>query len=144
MQQRSPAQIYALVFGAVLVVAGIVGFFYSSSFGSPGEVDAVFGILDVNGWHNIVHIATGALGLLAAGAGYHYARQYAYGLGVVYIAIAIWGFIIGSGDSILGFFPVNTEDNFLHLLIGIAGVGAGLATPATEAPTTATASTPAV
>ena len=132
------------MFGAVLVVAGIVGFFYSSSFGSPGEVDAVFGILDVNAWHNIVHIATGALGLLAAAGGYHYARQYAYGLGVVYIAIAIWGFIIGSGDSILGFFPVNTEDNFLHLLIGIAGVGAGLATPATEAPTTATASTPAV
>jgi hypothetical protein len=136
MQERSPAQIYALVFGAVLVVAGIVGFFYSSAFGSPGEVDEVFGILGVNGWHNLVHIATGALGLLAAAGGYYYARQYAYGLGVVYIAIAIWGFIIGSGDSILGFIPVNTEDNFLHLLIGIAGVGAGLATPATPAPST--------
>ena len=130
------------MFGAVLVVAGIVGFFYSSSFGSPGEVDAVFGILDVNAWHNIVHIATGALGLLAAAGGYHYARQYAYGLGVVYIAIAIWGFIIGSGDSILGFIPVNTEDNFLHLLIGIAGVGAGLATPATQAPSTTATSSP--
>ena len=114
MQERSPAQIYALVFGALLVVAGIVGFFYSSDFGSPGNVDDVFGILAVNGWHNLVHIA-----------------------------IAIWGFIIGSGDSILGFIPVNTEDNFLHLLIGIAGVGAGLATPATQAPTTG-ASSPAV
>ena len=140
MQQRSPAQIYALLFGAVLVVAGIVGFFYSSDLGSPGNVDDVFGILAVNGWHNLVHIATGALGLLAAAGGYHYARQYAYGLGVVYIAIAIWGFIIGSGDSILGFIPVNTEDNFLHLLIGIAGVGAGLATPATQEPTTAVSS----
>jgi hypothetical protein len=143
MQERSPAQIYALLFGTVLVVAGIVGFFYSSDFGSPGHVDDVFGILGVNGWHNIVHIATGALGLLAAAGGYHYARQYAYGLGVVYIAIAIWGFIIGSGDSLLGFIPVNTEDNFLHLLIGVAGVGAGLATPATQAPTT-TASSAAV
>jgi uncharacterized protein DUF4383 len=143
MQERSPAQIYALLFGTVLVVAGIVGFFYSSDFGSPGDVDDVFGILGVNGWHNIVHIATGALGLLAAGGGYHYARHYAYGLGVVYIAIAIWGFIIGSGDSLLGFIPVNTEDNFLHLLIGVAGVGAGLATPATQSPTTE-ASSPAV
>jgi Domain of unknown function (DUF4383) len=136
MQERSPAQIYALLVGAVLVVAGIIGFFYSASFGSPGHVDDVLGILDVNAWHNLVHIATGALGLLAAAGGYHYARQYAYGLGVVYIAIAIWGFIIGSGDSILGFIPINTEDNFLHLLIGIAGVGAGLATPATPAPST--------
>ena len=143
MQERSPAQIYALVFGVVLVGAGIMGFFYSSAFGSPGEVDAVLGILDVNGWHNIVHIATGALGLLALSGGYHYARQYALGLGVVYIAIAIYGFILGSGESLLGFIPVNTEDNFLHLGIGIAGVGAGLATPATEAPSTAATSPPA-
>src|SRR3954447_11476093 len=143
MEERSPAQIYALLFGTVLVVAGIVGFFYSSDFGSPGNVDDVFGILGVNGWHNIVHIATGALGLLAAAAASPPPRQYAYGLGAVYIAIAIWGFIIGSGESILGFIPINTEDNFLHLLIGIAGVGAGLATPATQSPTTTAAGPPA-
>jgi hypothetical protein len=137
MEERSPAQLYALIFGVVLVGAGIVGFFYSAAFGSPGKVDAVLGILDVNAWHNIVHIATGALGLLAFAGGYEYARKYAYGLGAVYIAVAIWGFIIGGGESILGFIPVNTEDNFLHLLIGIAGIGAGLATPATEAPLTA-------
>jgi uncharacterized protein DUF4383 len=141
MQERSPAQIYALLFGVVLVAVGIIGFFYSSDFGSPGDVDPVLGILDVNGWHNIVHIATGALGLLAFAGGYSYARQYALGLGAVYIAIAIYGFIIGDGESLLGFIPVNTEDNFLHLLIGIAGIGAGAATPATERPST-TASTP--
>jgi hypothetical protein len=121
MQGKSPAQIYALVVGATLVVAGIIGFFYSSAFGSPGDVDGVFGILDVNGWHNVVHIATGALGLLAVG---YAARTYALGLGIVYIVIAIWGFIIGDGDSILGFIPVNTEDNVLHALIGVAGIGA--------------------
>ena len=27
---------------------------------------------------------------------------------------------------------MNTEDNILHLLLGIAGIGAGLATPARE------------
>jgi hypothetical protein len=59
--ETSPARVYALVFGAVLVVAGIIGFFYSSDFGSPGKVDGVLGILDVNGWHNVVHIATGVL-----------------------------------------------------------------------------------
>ena len=133
MQARSPAQLYALIFGAVLTVAGIIGFFYNSTFTSNKSVhDDVFGILAVNGWHNVVHIATGALGLLAVG---YAARAYALGLGVVYIAVAIWGFIIGSGDSILSIVPVNTEDNVLHLLIGIAGIGAYLATPApAEAP----------
>jgi hypothetical protein len=138
MQERSPAQIYALLFGVVLVAAGIMGFFYNSTFTSDKSVrDAVLGILDVNGWHNMVHLATGALGLFAYSRGYSYARTYAFGLGVVYIAVAIWGFIIGNGDSILSIIPVNTEDNFLHLLIGIAGIGAGLATPAEPAPTTA-------
>ena len=68
MEHSSPARLYAGLVGATLVVAGIIGFFYSSDFGSPGDVDAVFGILDVNGWHNVVHILTGALGLLAFGA----------------------------------------------------------------------------
>ncbi len=133
MEGRSPAQLYALVFGVVLVGAGIVGFFYSAEFGSPGKVDGVFGILDVNGWHNVVHIATDLLGLAAFSAGAAASRTYALGLGVVYIVVAIWGFIIGDGESILGFIPVNTEDNVLHALIGIAGVAAGLMTPATTA-----------
>ena len=126
MQNASPARLYALVFGAVLVVAGIIGFFYESTFTDDKTVrDSVFGILDVNGWHNVVHIATGALGLLAFASGAYAARTYALGLGVVYIAVAIWGFIVGDGDSILSIVPVNTEDNVLHLVIGLAGVAAG-------------------
>ena len=129
MEGSSPARLYATLVGGTLVVAGIIGFFYSASFNTnPADVDDVFGILSVNGWHNMVHILTGALGLLVAG---YAARQYALGLGVVYIVIAVWGFIIGSGDFILGFIPVNTEDNFLHLILGVVGVGAGLTTPAT-------------
>lgn len=129
--ESSPARIYAGLVGATLAVAGIVGFFYSSSFGSPGDVHTMFGIFDVNGWHNILHILTGVLGLLAFGAGTYAARQYALAVGVVYIVIAIWGFIVGSGDQILGVVPVNTGDNVLHLLIGVTGLLAGLATAET-------------
>jgi uncharacterized protein (UPF0333 family) len=135
MPNASPAGLYALVFGVVLVVAGIVGFFYESTFTDDKSVrDAVFGILDVNGWHNVVHIATGALGLLAFAAGAYAARTYAFGLGAVYIAVAVWGFVVGDGDSILSIVPVNTEDNILHLLIGVAGLAAGAASPAAGAP----------
>ncbi len=128
MNGRTPAQLYALLVGGTLVAAGIIGFFYSSAFGSPGEVDDVFGILSVNGWHNVVHIATGALGLLALS--YGAARSYALLLGVVYIVVAAWGFVIGDGESILGFIPVNTEDNVFHTLLAVAGLGAYAATPA--------------
>ena len=69
MEERSPAQVYALVIGLTLVVAGIVGFFYSASFstGDGTERDAVLGILDVNGWHNVVHILSGVAGLALMG-----------------------------------------------------------------------------
>ena len=135
MQNTNPARLYALVFGVVLIVAGIIGFFYESEFTSEKSVrDAVFGILDVNGWHNVVHIATGVLGLLAFAGGAYAARTYALGLGAVYIAVAIWGFIVGDGDSILSIIPVNTEDNILHLLIGVVGIAAGAASRGEQAP----------
>ena len=129
MEERSPAQVYALVIGLTLVVAGIAGFFYSASFstGDGTERDAVLGILDVNGWHNLV------LG------SYRGARAYALGLGVVYLLVTLLGFIAGDGEEILNLIPVNTEDNFLHLLIGIAGIAAGLATPARDRLSAATA-----
>jgi Domain of unknown function (DUF4383) len=132
MADRTPAQVYALVFGAVLLLAGIIGFFYSSAFGSPGDTDAVLGILDVNGWHNVVHILSGVAGLALMGTAAN-ARLYAIGLAVVYTIVAIWGFIIGDGASILGFIPVNTEDNVLHALIAVAGYAAYAASAPREA-----------
>jgi hypothetical protein len=133
MDERSPAEVYTLVIGLTLVVIGIAGFFYIASFssGDGAERDAVLGIFDVNGWHNVLHIASGAIGLVLA-ASYTGARAYALGLGVAYLLLALLGFIAGDGEEIFNLIPVNTEDNFLHLLIGLAGIGAGLATPATE------------
>ena len=136
MEPSSPAKLYATVVGAVLTIVGIIGFFYSSSFGSPGSVDDVFGILSVNGWHNVVHLATGLLGLAAAG---YFARTYALALGLVYLVVAIWGFIVGSGDAILSIVPVNTEDNVLHLILGLVGLAAGAASPAEKRTSTRTA-----
>lgn len=131
MQAASPARLYATVVGAALTIVGIIGFFYSSDFGAPGDVDEVLGILAVNGWHNILHLVTGLLGLAAAG---YAARTYALALGLLYVVIAIWGFIIGGGESILGIVPVNTEDNFLHVILGVLGLAAGAASPAAARP----------
>jgi hypothetical protein len=133
--------LYALVFGLVLVAAGILGFFYEASFSTGDDTlssdnrEAVLGILDVNGWHNVVHILSGVVGLAVVGS-YANARLYALGLGAVYIVVTILGFLYGDGDSIFKLIPVNTEDNILHLLIGVAGLGAGFATPGEPSPTT--------
>jgi hypothetical protein len=132
MQGSSPARLYATLIGSVLVIAGIIGFFYNGHFGSGSTAFGddrshdVFGILAVNGWHNLFHIATGLLGLAAAG---YAARTYALGFGLLYLVLAIYGFILGSGENLLGIIPVNAEDNFLHLGLGLLGLAAGAATP---------------
>ena len=132
--RKTPAMLYAGVVGAVLVLAGIIGFFYNAEFTSDESVrDAMFGIFDVNGWHNTLHILTGVLALLAYGAGVHAARNCAMALGVVFLVVAAWGFIVGDGGSIMSIVPVNTEDNLLHLMLGVGGVWAAYATPAAQA-----------
>ncbi len=126
---ESPARLYATVVGAVLTIAGIAGFFYNGHFGSGGDVFGndtsvkVLGVFAVNGWHNVLHLVTGALGLVAAG---YAARAYALGIGAIYVAIAVWGFVIGSGESILSIVPVNTADNLLHAALGVLGIATGL------------------
>jgi Domain of unknown function (DUF4383) len=85
----------------------------------------------VNAWHNVFHIASGAIGLLVAGFA---ARQYALLLGLLYLVVAAWGFVIGSGDSILGVIPINTADTILHLVLGALGILAYLATPRAPRP----------
>jgi hypothetical protein len=133
---RSAAQIWAQLIGFVLVVAGVLGFSYSSAFGSPGETDAVLGILDVNGFHNVVHIASGLLGLMLARS-YSGARTYCLLLGAAYTVVAIWGFVIGDGEAILSIIPVNTEDNVLHALIAVVSLAVGVGTSAAPRPSTA-------
>ena len=137
MSARTPAQIYALVVGLALVAGGIIGFFYNASFATGDEIesDAVLGILDVNAWHNLVHIATGAIALLFVRS-YSGSRLFAVIFGAVYFLVAIMGFIAGDGDSIAGLVPVNTEDNVLHLLIALAGLLAFATTPSVPPPTT--------
>jgi len=127
MDAPSPARLYASLVGAALVAFGIVGFFYSASFGSPGEVGEAFGVFAVNGWSNVLHVLTGVLGLFVAG---YASRWYSLWLGAAYVALALWGFALGGGEAILGLVPVNAGIDLLHMALGALGVAAALATPA--------------
>ena len=123
----TPAQTYSLVFGATLLLAGLLGFIVNSDFdfGSGVQGDELIAF-EVNGVHNLVHIASGLLGL-ALFRRNRTARLYALGFGAVYLLVTIIGLI--DGNDVLGIIPVNGADNVLHLLISLAGIAAGLASP---------------
>jgi hypothetical protein len=124
MSTTSPARLYALAVGVVLVAAGIIGFSYESAFSSDETVrGSVLGILDVNGWHNVIHIATGLLGVVAART-LASARTYCLVFGIVYLVVCVWGVALAGDGAILGIVPVNTADNVLHLLLAAGGFAA--------------------
>ena len=128
METSSPARLYATLVGGALVIIGIIGFFYEASFavGDDIRVDEEFGFLAINGWENAIHIVAGLIGLAMAGSNAS-ARLYSLGFGAIYVVLAIWGWI---DDTILELIPVNDEANVVHLILGITGIAAGVATPA--------------
>ena len=137
MKGRTPAQVYALLFGAVLVVVGLLGFFIEPSFAVGDDVKRDELILfDVNGWHNVVHLATGLIGLAVAGSALA-SRTYCLAYGTVYVLVTLLGLVALDGtDVLLEIIPINGADNVLHALLAITAIGAGLATAAEPAPTT--------
>ena len=121
----TPAQLYSLVFGATLLLVGILGFIAESAFNTGSDLDGSnFILFEVNGWHNLVHLASGLLGL-ALWRSVSGARSFALGFGAVYLIVTLWGFI--DGNDVLGLIPINGADNVLHLAISLLGIGAGLA-----------------
>ena len=124
--KRTPAQWYCLVFGGTLLAAGLLGFLANSSFvtGKELEGDPLLGVLDVNGWHNIVHLVSGAF-LLAMSAKRATAKTAALAFGVVYGLVTVLGF--ADGSDILAIIPINTADNILHTVISALAIASGLA-----------------
>ena len=112
MEAASPARLYAALAGALLLVAGVLGFFYTASFGGLGGAEEALGVLRVNGWVNLLHIATGAIGLLLAGVA---SRRYSLAMGWLYTALAIAGASTG-----------------FNLVVGVLGFAAALGTPKPE------------
>ena len=117
-------RILALVLGIVFTIAGIVGFFATSTM-APGYVLG----LGVDVIHNIIHLVIGLLGLAAAFTGW--SRRYNQVIGIIYLVLGLAGLIpplhFGmSGDMrLLGITFVNGADNVLHLVVGIVQIAVG-------------------
>jgi Domain of unknown function (DUF4383) len=123
--KRTPAQWYCVVFGGTLLLVGLIGFLANASFvtGKELEDDPLLGIFDVNGWHNVVHVASGAV-LLAFSKKRATAKTAALTFGIVYGLVTVLGFI--DGTDVLAIIPTNSADNFLHLAISALAIAAGL------------------
>jgi hypothetical protein len=126
---RSAAQWFCLIIGGTLVLMGLLGFLAEATFDTsagsdPGAVDGEnFILFEVNGWHNVVHAASG-LFLLALAGKHRTARTAALAFGAIYGVVTVIGLI--DGHDVLGILPVNPADNVLHILLTVTALAVGL------------------
>jgi hypothetical protein len=131
MAGRQPVQLVALIFGVVFLLVGILGFvpgittdYDQLTFAGPMSGAMLLGLFAVSVLHNIVHLLFGIAGLVLART-VPGARNYLVVGGVVYAVIWIYG-LITDPMSAANFVPLNTADNWLHLVLAVAMIGLGV------------------
>jgi hypothetical protein len=122
----------ALVFGLVFLAVGIAGFIP----GLTTDVDELeltghesgaelLGVFQVSGLHNAVHILFGLAGIVAARR-WMWSRVYLIASGIAYLGLLVYGLLV-EYESDANFVPLDDADTWLHLGLGIAMLGLGLA-----------------
>lgn len=111
-------QILSGVVGAAFLLIGILGFIPGPTSGDlnligPDSPALLLGLFQVSVVHNIVHLAFGVAGLLAARR-MASASGFLIGGGVLYAVVWVYGLLVERGST-LDFLPVNDNDNVLHL-----------------------------
>jgi hypothetical protein len=109
-------RIIAILFGIAFIFVGVAGFLPSFT-----TDNLLVGYFAVDSTHNIVHIVTGVLAIMAATSA-RYARIYFQVIGILYSVLAIVGFWRGGNMLIM---QMTTADNFLHAAVGIAALYLG-------------------
>jgi hypothetical protein len=110
---RTPAQIFCLIGGALLLLRGVIGFVaLDTSFDTPGE-----------GWHHLIHLVSG-IALVALAGRAELARAGALGFGIFYAGIALIGIV--DGETVLGLIAADPADKTFHVLLGLASLAAGV------------------
>jgi len=94
-------------------------------FGGHHSGAMLLGLFQVSILHNIVHLLFGIIGLALARSASQ-ALMYLIGGGAVYLVLWIYGVVIDRAST-ANFVPLNTADNWLHLVLGIGMIGAGIA-----------------
>ncbi len=125
------AKAAAATVGAVFLLVGALGFipgvttnYDTMTFANHHSEAELLGIFQVSVLHNIVHLLFGVAGLWAATQA-RLVPPVLLGSAAIYGVLTIYGILIDH-DSSANFVPVNSADNWLHLVLTVALAGLGL------------------
>jgi Domain of unknown function (DUF4383) len=122
-------QSVAMLVGIVFLAVGILGFipgittnYGDMAFAGEDSESELLGLFRVSILHNIVHLLFGVAGIVLART-WDGARNFLIGGGAIYLALWLLGLIGG-----LDWLPANDVDHWLHFILGLGMVGAGVVT----------------
>ncbi|WP_406674722.1 DUF4383 domain-containing protein [Nonomuraea sp. N2-4H] len=128
---RTPVQLAALITGVVFLLVGVLGFvpgvttnFDQLQFAGHHSDALLLGLFQVSILHNIVHLMFGIAGVLLAKT-WSGARNFLVVGGIIYLLLWLYGLLVAQ-DSPANFVPLNTADNWLHLILGVGMVALGV------------------
>ncbi|MGO4782439.1 DUF4383 domain-containing protein [Cryobacterium sp. W22_MBD10_FK3] len=130
-----------LVISVIFLVVGIAGFIpgittnYDQLLLAGHESEALLlGVFQVSILHNLVHLLYGVVGIVLARTAIG-ARNYLIWGGVIYLVLWLYGLFIDQ-ESAVNFVPLNSADNWLHLVLGLGMVVLGVVFGRTRATAT--------
>ena len=127
MKVGTSVQRFALLFGIVYALVGVLGFVPGLLQAPPADAPALMsgtsygyllGIFAVNAVHNLVHIVVGLIGIVAA-RGLSSAHIYSRSVAIIFGVLTIMGLVPGLNTT-LGFIPIFGADVALHALTMLA------------------------
>ncbi len=113
-----------LVVGILGFVPGITTDFDTIDFAGHHSGAMLFGLFQVSILHNVVHLLFG-VGGLALSRTIGTATAYLIAGGAIYLLLWIYGLVIDQSSQ-ANFVPVNTADNWLHLVLGLGMILLGV------------------
>ena len=120
---RTPAQTFALVFGAIYTLVGIAGFFVADEF-TGGQASDKLIAFPVNHLHNIIHLLIGG-SLLFGSTRADLAKTMNLANGVVLALVAVLGFVGVLTPDLIN--DRGVADDFLHLATAVLAIYFGTA-----------------
>lgn len=117
------ARSLAVVVGTAFLLLGLLGFIPGITdhhdalrFAGRSSGAMLFGLFRVSILHNLIHLAFAAAALASSSTDAS-ARRFLSGAGVA--SLALWTLGVSAGADWL---PVNADDNWLHLGLGVAAL----------------------
>ena len=125
MGNRSTMQRVALIFGAIYLAVGILGFLPFLGGSVTMTNSKLLGLFNINLLHNLVHVVIGIAGLAAA-ASLANSRRFCQVVGVVLLLLGVLGVFVANP---LGLLYIGELDVPLHLVSGAVLAYFGFAAP---------------